>query len=484
MAIKKRSIVNNYIFNLVYSVLAIIVPIITTPYISRVFDATGIGDFNYTSAVETYFVLFAVLGTTAYAKREIAFRQNNLIERDKLFKEIVVLRTVLASVVSVVYLIMALNSEMYSSLFLAQIFGLVAVAFDISWFFQGMEDFQAVAIRDMVVKIISVVMIFIFVKSKSDVWIYALINSLAILLSALYMWRYISKSQIAIKISFKNCLSHILPSLRLFIPVVAISVYTVIDKIMLKNFCDSAAVGYYSLAERIVRLALTIITALGAVTLPRIAFLYSQEKHDDIKTQLFSSIRFVLCMATPMMFGTIAVADVFVPIFFGEGYADVIQLLRILSVLFIFIGMSGSVGGPLLVPLKRENSYTISVIAGAIINVIMNLLLIPSCQALGASIGTVIAEFSVMAISLFCCRDYINMKSIMKVFFKYSLYSIVILITVFLAKNLFVQPILSLIASVFIGITVYVTLLFVTKDAMFEFAVEVIKKRILKKNAT
>lgn len=476
--IEKKSITNNFIFNLIYSIFSILIPIITTPYISRVFSAGGIGDYSYTSAILTYFTLVAALGSTSYSKREIAFRQDNQDLRDSFFWEIFLLRVLLVFIATIIYFIMVFLSSEYQFLFLVQYFSLFAIAIDISWLFQGMENFQIIAVRDMVIRIIATCVIFIFIRNKTDVWKYALINSLATFFSAVYMWKYVPIFINKKKISFSSVLKHIRPCLRLFIPLVAINIYTMIDKVMIKNMTNNIQVGYYTQAEKIIKLILTVLTTIGTIMLPRISYLFAKKNFIEIKKKLSESIQFVIFLAFPMMFGVISIADEFVPIFLGKGYDDVSGLMKILSLLFVFIGLSGNVGGPLLTPLKREGKYTIAVISGSFVNIILNFILIPKYNAAGAALSTVVAEGTVMMLSIIFTRDFINIKYLLRNICKYGFLSLVMFIIIRSIRCYIYSSYIYIIVSVLVGCTFYIFVLYILDDNMIKMIKNMIRKKI------
>lgn len=449
-----------------YSILSLAIPVITTPYISRVFTATDIGDYSYTAAIEGYFALFATLGVTGYARREIAYRQNNKIELKKFFCEIIFVRLTLVFVATIFYVILCLLSSEYSLLYFVQIFALVSVAIDISWYFQGMEDFKSIAIRDMIIRIISTILIFVLVKQRTDIWKYALINALASFISALYMWRYIPLETSFKNLNYIETFEHFKKSLNLLIPIAAINVYTTINKVMLKALSDATQVGYYTQAEKIIKIILTIITTLGIVMSPRIASLYAEEKLDEIKKHISSSIQVILFLCMPMIFGVMAISNKFVPLFFGNGYDEVSGLMKILSPLFLFIGLSGSIGGPLLVPLKRENKYSISVVVGALINAGINYLLIPGMKSTGAAIATVIAECVVMIISMIFCKDFLDLSIILKAFLTYGSCSIGMFLITRILNYIIDDSIAYCVCAVVVGFLFYIGILFLTKDRL------------------
>ena len=269
---KKKSITKNYIYNLSYQILIIFLPLITTPYVSRVLGAENVGIYGYTLSIVTYFVLFGALGISMYAQREIAYVQSDIKERSKIFFEIIIFRFITMFVSIFLYYIFFVNGNNYQNYYFILIMELVSTCFDISWFFQGLEEFKKTVIRNIIVKLISFICILVFVKTKNDLSIYILIYVLSNFIGNMSLWMYLPKYIEKIKINELNIFKHLKPTLWLFIPQIAMQIYTVLDKTMIGTIIeDKSEVGYYEQAQKIVKLCLTLVTSLGIVMVPRMA---------------------------------------------------------------------------------------------------------------------------------------------------------------------------------------------------------------------
>ena len=405
-----NNLTKNYLYNLTYKILTLILPFITTPYISRVLNPEGIGAYNYTLSIVNVFILVASLGTAMYAQREIAFCGSNKVERSKVFSDILLIRTLTSVLISIVYIIMSLSSEKYMYLFMAQYICIIANMIDISWLFQGVEDFKKTATRGIVIKLLSVISIFLFVRTKNDVIIYTIIYATSTLLNALVLWLFASKIVDFQKPSWTRAKRHLKPVFLLFLPVAATYVYTYIDKIVLGMLSTEREVGFYSQSENMVKLAMTVITSLGTVLLPRISKLIGNNEKEEVKNEVMKAIKFVITWGLPMTVGLALISSLFVPWFLGEKYDPCIVLIEVLSVLIVIIGLSSVTGQAVLVPMKRQNIYTLSIVAGAIANLVANYFLIPSYGALGAAIGTIVAEVIVNLIQQFVVYKAISIK--------------------------------------------------------------------------
>lgn len=476
---EKKSISKNYIYNLAYQVLLIFLPLITTPYVSRVLGAENIGIYGYTLSIVTYFVLFGALGISMYAQREIAYVQNDIQKRSKIFWEIVIFRFITMTISIIIYYIFFIKSSKYQLYYLIFTIELISTCFDISWFFQGLEEFKKTVLRNIVVKLVSFACILLFVKTENDLAIYILIYVLSNIIGNLSLWLYLPKYIQKIKLNSLEILRHLKPTLWLFIPQIAMQIYTVMDKTMIGNIIvDKSEVGYYEQAQKIIKLCITIVTSLGIVMVPRMANTFANGDKEKLKEYMCNSFRFVYFLAFPIMIGLICISSKFVPIFFGEGYERVSILIRIISPIILFIGISNIIGTQYLLPTKKQKSFTISVTAGAIINFILNIFLIRNIGAIGASIATVIAEGVVTIFQGYSIRKEFKIKEFIMLGKNSLISSIGMIIPVVLIDYFIKQPMLSLISQVSVGFIVYIGFLYILKDEIIVSILKKIKKGV------
>lgn len=463
----KKSIKKNYVYNLIYQVLVIIIPIITIPYVSRVLGARNIGIYGYTLSISAYFILIGSLGVALYGQREIAYVQSNKKAYSKKFWEISLLRMFTISIATIIYYLVFVKTNhtygIYFKILLLEIFG---NAIDISWFFQGLEEFAKTVSRNLIVKIISLICIFVFVKTKNDLLIYFLIYVLSIIIGNLSLWLYMPKYIEKINFKSLNIFKHLKPTIALFIPQAAIQIYTILDRTMIGAIIsEKAEVGFYTQGEKIIKLLLTIITAMGTVMLPRIANRFAEKDNKAIKAYIFKSFNLVFILAFPLMFGIISVSKSFVPLFFGPGYSKVVPIMMLLSPIIVLIGMSNVIGMQYLLPTKKQKEFTMSVICGAITNFIINMFLIKRYGAIGAAIATFIAEFIVTTIQLILVRKNFEFKNIMKITRPYLISSVIMFIICLIISNIIKSNFYSIIFQVIIGASVYFLILLIMKDS-------------------
>lgn len=470
----QKSLVKNYIYNLSYEILVILLPLITIPYLARVLGAENLGIYSFTLSISTYFILFGSLGIALYGKREIAFVQNDKKAYTKLFWELLILRF-LSMIVSIVifYILFVYKINEYSIYYKILLLEMFAAIIDISWFFQGLEEFKKVVIRNTIVKLISVACIFIFVKSSDDLSIYFFIYVFGIIFGNLTLWLYLPKFLNKCKFVNLDIKKHIKPTIALFIPQIAIQVYTVLDKTMIGVIIDDKSeVGFYDQAQRIVKILLTIITALGAVMLPRIASFFAGGETDKIKEYLEKSFSLVFLLSIPMIFGIFTIADDFVPIFFGNGFEKVAILMSLMSPILLLIGLSNVIGMQYLLPTKRQKEFTISILVGATINFLINLLLIPTYGALGAAIGTLVAEFCVTFTQFYFVRKDFEIMKIFKNARNYIFAGLVMFISC-IFMDFTNDKIVSILLKTFSGCMIYIAILLIFKD---KFCTAIINK--------
>lgn len=251
-----KSLKINYIYNLLYQFLAIAVPLLTTPYVSRVLGARNVGLYNYTLGIVYYFGIFAVTGTATYGQREVATRQNDKKERSRIFWEVFIFRFFCVTIVFLIYTFFLNNFMLqYKLLFLVNIFTIFSWLVDVSWYFQGVENFKVTAIRNSMVKLVATVLIFTFIKNPTDLWLYTLIYALSNFAGNLTMIPQLFSEVMIVKISFRSIMANFRGIMELFIPVVAIQLYTVLNKIMLGSMSSATQVGYYSQANQIINVS-------------------------------------------------------------------------------------------------------------------------------------------------------------------------------------------------------------------------------------
>lgn len=419
------SLKKNFIYQTGYQVLATALPLITTPYINRVLGAEQLGTYTYVANIANYFTIFAMLGFNNYGSKMIAATKHNENELAHTFSSIRKLQCLMATVVVAIYLLfISLCIPEHKSLYFIESLWIINCFIDINWFFWGMEKVKLTVNRNLIIKLITLLGVFIFVRSRNDILIYAFILVIGTILSDIYLISQVNKYVKGTKTTFYEMIAHIKPCIALFIPIVAMSIYQQMDKTMLGVLSTYEQVGYYSSADKIVNIPLGIITGLGTVSLPRIVSLISENKIMEYKKVVEKSISLVMFMCSAIAFGILAVSQEFVPLFFGREFLPCVSLVSFLTFVIFFKAISTVLVNQILIPNDNEKYYIISVFIGAFINLILNYSLIRKFDAVGAVYATLISELIVCFIQIFICFNYLNTLKIIGKNFQYIILGI------------------------------------------------------------
>ena len=409
-------VVKNFFYNVSYQLLVIVLPLITVPYVSNILGAEGIGDYAFTNANMQYFIIFGMIGITLYGNRQIAYVRDNKEKLRNTFFSIYSLQLITMIISFIVYSIFALafNSGDYKWLYIVQGINIIAAMVDISWLFMGLEQFKKTVVRNTLVKLASLASIFIFVKSSEDTIIYTAIIALSALIGNLTFWFYIPKTVGIKEIKVEGLKLHLKASLALFIPQIAIQIYVLLDRTMLGIITDTVQVGYYENSQKIVKLVLTLSTAVGTVMMPKISNTVAIGDMKKVKYYVKNSFFFVSALSIPLMFGLMGISRELSPWFFTDKFIGIDNLIIISSLIILAISWSNVLGMQLLVPLNKTKEFTVSVTFGAIINFILNLVMIKKFGATGSCLATIIAEFTVTTVQFYFIKDFIKPKELIK----------------------------------------------------------------------
>ena len=434
----------NFIFNALYQIFSIIIPILLAPFLSRRLGVNGSGIYSYTYSVVYYFTLFTLLGVNNYGSRLVAKVRDDKKELSKSFWELFFIQVLFGIMMLLFYYLMILFVlKKYRVLYIIQSLFIFSAILDINWFFNGMEEFKITVLRSLIVKIINFTCILVFVRNESDIWIYSLIMSMSAFVNQLILWPFLKSKIYFIKPRFFIVKKHLKPLIILFIPVVAVSIYKIMDKIMIGLISNINEVGLYEYGEKINSIPLTIISALGTVMLPRISNLVAKKDKEKIFKYLNKSIEFVLFISTPVFYLFVICIDTIIPLYLGADFLPTANLVILLSITLPFVSFANVIRTQYLIPMEKDRIYVFSVIIGAILNLIFNLVLIPSLGAKGACYGTIIAEVSVMLYQTVFISKETEIKKYFKMFVLFILKSLIsflpcFLIRIFIGNNLIV----------------------------------------------
>lgn len=475
---KQKLLIKNYIFNVILTVLNLIFPIITFPYVSRVLGAEGLGKVTFVNSIVNYFLIFAVLGIPNYGLREIARYSKDKNKVTKVFNEIFVFGALASLLVSALYYSMIFSFDAFKDdRLLYSICGLTLILniFSIDWLYKGFEDYRYITLRSITFKIVSIMMLFILVRSKSDYVLYALISIIAISGANLIN---IIMSKKHVKFSIKNLKlrRHVTPILILLSTEVAINIYVNLDSTMLGIISGDIAVGYYTAAIKINKMVVPIVTSLGAVLLPRLSYYIKENNKEMFDKYITKSIQYILFIALPAAVGLFMLAPEIIMLFSGEEFLPAITAMRIATPTILFLGISNLTGMQILIPLGKEKLLFYAVSIAAITNVVLNLCFIPLFAQNGAALSTTIAEGVVILVQGFFIRDYLKGKFFNKFNLKYILGSLGIAIIVYIVKLFSFTPIITIIISIILSSVFYIIFSLIVKEPIIIMLFNKLKK--------
>ena len=398
-------VIKNYLYNLSYQLLTIILPIITVPYVTRIFTSEALGNYVFYNSIVSYFSLFAMLGIGVYGTKQIAAAS----DANSTFWNIYVIQLIASILALSVYVISVFSIPQMGGVIPLMV-GVVLFErmFDISWLFSGKEDFKKITLRNTVVRLVGVICIFIFIKSSDDLYLYIFLIVTINFLGQLVMWipakKFIKRPSFNTKIMKKN----LHPIVLLFLPQVAISLYVVLDRTLLGLLGSYSDVGIYEQGQKLTSILITVVTSLGVVMLPRVANLLSERREEEVQNMVKFSFILYNLIIFPMIFGLIAVNEVFVKLFLGQNFQDVKYVLYIIVFNLMFIGWTNILGYQVLVVRNKNKEFMLSTTIPAFVSVAVNIVVIPFFGYIGASITSVVVEILVFAIQWYYSRNIIN----------------------------------------------------------------------------
>ncbi|WP_063698082.1 flippase [Pediococcus inopinatus] len=463
-------VMKNFIYNASYQLFILIVPLITTPYISRVLGSEGVGINAYTNSIIQYFVLLGSIGISTYGNRQIAYQRNNKETLSQTFWEITVLRIITICIAYTAFLVYLSITSEFKFYFVGQSFQIIAAALDISWLFMGLENFKRTVIRNFLVKFISIICIFTLIKKSSDLGTYILILSLSTLIGNVSLWGYLKKTVFKPVFSEFHIWKHLAPSISLFIPQIAIQIYLVLNKTMLGNISGVKSAGYFEYSDRIVKMVLAIVTSLGTVMMPRIASVFAAKQYEKLRKYLYMSGDFTNFLSIPMAFGLAGIAPRFGPWFMGKEFEITGKLISIEAIVIFLIGWGALIGTQYLIPTNQIGKYTWAVSISAIINLVLNVPLISKFGVVGATFATVASEISSTGLQLFFVRKQLNLGKLFYGFWKYCISGLLMFCVVRYMNINTKMSIINLSIQVGSGILVYFSGIFLLR-APFSFTI-------------
>lgn len=487
---KADSLKKSFSFQSIYQILFYFIPLVIAPYLTRVLGSSNLGVYAYINSIAGYFILFANLGISKHGQRIISTRRDDEESLRKTFWSLYIVHSVCSVITIGLYVgfIFALGGE-YRDLYLIQTIYVASALFDITWLFYGLENFKSVVIKNLLIKIIECALIFIFVKSANDLWIYTLIMSGSWFLSQSVLLPGAIKYVKPIKFSKKDCIEHLKPMLVLFISVVAATLYTVFDKTLLGLLATVEDVAYYEYANKIIMVPKQLIFVIGTVMLPRACKSFEDKQFDKLRKYMDISMFATCLLGSAFVFGLMAVGQKFAVLYFGADFAKSGEAIVYMAPLVLIVMIGDVLRSEYLIPAKKDFLFTICIVISAILNIIVSVGLIPYLGVFGAVIGTTIGEIFGMVFQVICSRKMYPVKALLKNLIPFLIAGAIMFVAVYFMDRYTPATFMWLIIEVVSGVAVYalctvLLLLFYYKEKKNDLIGKIFKKKSKEENDT
>ena len=476
-----QSVKVNYILNLINTGTQMLFPLITFPYVCRVIEADGVGQINFFQSIISYISLFTCLGIPMYAIREIARDRSDVIQMNRTAMEILLLHSMLTLVGYAIVAILCLTVpqiQVNIPLFLILSLTIFFTAIGCEWFYQGIEDFKYITIRGLIIKTVSVVLLFIFVKSKTDLLYYGCYTVFGVLGGNIFNFfrlrKYIHRENIIF--SELHIKRHIKPVLKVFSFSVVTSIYLQLNTVLLGFLKNALAVGYFAAATKVMQMLLTMSACLGSVMMPRASHLIAENKEDEFNRLIQKSYDFTLAIALPMTIGLIFCAPSLITALCGVKFEHSILPSQIIAPIILMVAISNVFGIQVLFPKGKINIVTLCCGIGAVADLILNLCLIPFFSYIGTSIAYLGAEVATTVSMYFIGRRYIPIIYFKKSHLTYALGCIVMAFALYGISLLQLPTLTILLLQGCCGVLAYFIILCICKDEMLVQILSKIKR--------
>lgn len=428
---KNKSILYNTIMNILLTLSNMLFPLISFAYATRVLSVQNIGRVNFYNNIGMYSVTLAGLGMGIYGIKACANRRDDIVSLSTCVKEIIIIKILSTMIVIVSILGISLFvTKLWESptLLLIQIGYIGVNAFSIEWFFSGIEEYGFITRRAVAVRVITLLMLFIFVKNEKDMYIYSSLSLIAILITTVTNYAHAKKYIIFSSCKKVKLAQHIKPAFTLYGATLAVSVYTSLDVIMLGILSSDSHVGFYSVAIKVKTILLSLINSLSTVLLPRLSYYIKENREQEYNEILKKAVAIISWLSLPIVFCFELEAKATIFVIAGEKYEQAIIGMVILLPIVLFSGFSNILGNQILIPQNKESRFTQAVVSGAILDFVLNLYLIPKYGFVGAAISTLIAEFTQMLLQLHFAKKIVSRIAETKEIIKIVVASIVAMI--------------------------------------------------------
>ena len=475
-----NSLAKNSVFYLLYNVLRIAFPFLTGIYVSRVLLPESIGTVAAAQNLTQYFVIFAFLGIPTYGLREISKVRNNPEEKNKVYSELFLINLISTILFTCVYLVIVFSINSYrENLYLYLVTGIsIALnAFNISWLYEGLEEFKFMSIRNLVFKAVSFCFLIVFVKTEQDVLLYALVTVVGTagngIVNMVYAPRFAS-------LSFKdlNLRRHMKSIMYLVVVNLAIELYSLVDITMMNFICSKDSIAFYKYGRSIESILMQIVNTFTMVLVPRISFYYKEKMYDEYNNLLSKGLKIIIFCGLPMIVGLYYTSDSLMTTFYGNQYIASSLVLKILSLLLCISPIGYLLGSRVLLVVGRERMMVLPVGVGAVVNVVGNAIAIPIFAEVGAAMASVFSEIIVMVVYVNLGKKYFKLVEIWESTWKIGLACFLMAIYLFCAEKINLNCWMTIGLKIIGATIVYSLVLFLLREPVFREAFKKLKNKI------
>lgn len=475
----------NFVFQFIYQVVVLVIPMITSPYLTRTLGGTSLGIYSYTYSIAYYFVIFAMLGIEKHGQRIISQRRDDITKLRRTFWSLYAVHafaSVLALLAYVIYVFAICSSDV--NVAWAQTVYVATALIDLTWLFFGLEKFKMVTVRNFIIRIVNTVCIFLFIKSPSDLLLYTVLMAVAGCAGQLVLFPRVIAEIPPIKFSKEDLKEHIKPLLTLFVAVIAVTLYTVFDKTLLGLMVSKESVAYYEYSDKIINIPKTFIKIISTVLFPKACQYAAVKNYDKMRRNFEKSIFVSYLIGFASAFGLLAVSNQLALLYYGDEFAVCGEIIAMMSPLIPMIGIGEALRIQFIYPLKMDMTMVKVLVLNAVVNLLLSTMLIPSLGITGAVIGTLAAQMTGLVIEIFIVRKYMSMKWMLLECLPFVIIGGVMLITVKLMSRFLGAGWLSLGIQVLTGAVVYCSLVFVYmycfKRKLLKIEIRGIKNKMMK----
>lgn len=467
-----KQIIKNFFYQASYQVVLILLPIVTIPIVSKALGPTGIGEWNYVNSIVNYFVLIAGLGLASYGVREIAHVRDDYAGRSKKFFEIEFFNLIFSGSILIVYAIFIINTT-HNYLFILQSLVVIGSILDISWFFQGIEQFKRITIVNVLVKILSFLAIVFLVKQESDLARYVLIQSASIFISSLSLWFFIKGNIFYVKVTFSEIIGHFFPALKFFVVKVAMSISNNLTKTLLGSLGSMASVGYFSNSLTMVLISSSIIGALNTVMIPRMTYVHANQSNEEMLEIFKKTMDFQIFFSFLISFGIVLTNEKLIGWFFGEKFISIVHIVPLLAPVIILGTIHSGIAAQYLIPHDKMFAYNVNLIVATIISVILAVTLIPVIGIYGAVVSYLIFQLYLCVSMSFSMYRYSGFKfEFMKIAI-YGLCGVIMCIAVkFVTQKFPSMPTTTILQALLGTLVFFVVSIFFKVNPIFNFMMQ------------